>query len=57
MGILKTLNDSYYVFIKEMIEFRRNKMELASLAIMPLIFLVMFGFIFPTGGSHENVQM
>jgi ABC-2 type transport system permease protein len=40
-----------------MIEFRRNKMELASLAIMPLIFLVMFGFIFPTGGSHENVQM
>ena len=57
MGILKTLNDSYYVFIKEMIEFRRNKMELASLAIMPLIFLVMFGFIFPTGGSHENIPM
>jgi ABC-2 type transport system permease protein len=32
-------------------------MELASLAIMPLIFLVMFGFIFPSGNTHENVQM
>jgi ABC-2 type transport system permease protein len=57
MGIIKTLNDSYYVFIKEMIEFKNNRMELATLAIMPLIFLVMFGFIFPSGGSHENVQM
>jgi ABC-2 type transport system permease protein len=57
MDIIKTLNDSYYIFIKEMIGFRRNRMELASLAIMPLIFLVMFGFIFPSGGTHENVQM
>jgi ABC-2 type transport system permease protein len=40
-----------------MIEFRRNKMELASLAIMPLIFLVMFGFIFPSGNTHENIPM
>jgi ABC-2 type transport system permease protein len=40
-----------------MIEFKNNRMELATLAIMPLIFLVMFGFIFPSGGSHENVQM
>ena len=57
MDIIKTLKDSYHVFTKEMIEFKRNRMELASLAIMPLIFLVMFGFIFPSGGSHENVQM
>jgi ABC-2 type transport system permease protein len=43
--------------IKDLIQFRRNKMELSTLIIMPLIFLVMFGFIFPSGGTHENVQM
>ena len=57
MDIIKTLKDSYHVFTKEMIEFKRNRMELASLAIMPLIFLVMFGFIFPSGNTHENIPM
>jgi ABC-2 type transport system permease protein len=57
MDAIKILKDSYHVMIKDLIQFRRNKMELSTLIIMPLIFLVMFGFIFPSGGTHENVQM
>jgi len=57
MDAIKIVKDSYHVMIKDLIQFKRNKMELSTLIIMPLIFLVMFGFIFPSGGTHENVQM
>ena len=43
--------------IKDMIEFRRNKVEVGGLIAFPLIFLLLFGFIFPSGTTHENVQM
>ena len=42
---------------KDMLELRRNKMSLAALFIMPLIFLVMFGFIFPTGNTQLNMPV
>jgi len=57
MDIIKTLKDSYHVMIKDMIELKRNRVELVTLAIMPLLFLVIFGFIYPSGNSHDNIQM
>jgi ABC-2 type transport system permease protein len=57
MGAIEIFKDSYQVMIKDMIEFKRNRIEVAGLVVFPLIFLLLFGFIFPSGGTHENVQM
>ena len=57
MNTVKILKDSYHVMTKEMIELKRDKMTLAGMVAMPLIFLLLFGFIFPSGSTHENVQM
>lgn len=40
-----------------MLELRRNRMQLAALFMMPLIFLLMFGFIFPSGGTQQHMPM
>jgi ABC-2 type transport system permease protein len=42
---------------KDMLEFRRNRLQLAALFMMPLIFLLMFGFIFPSGGTQQHMPM
>jgi len=57
MDIVKMFKDSYHVMAKDMLEFRRNKMQLAALFMMPLIFLLMFGFIFPSGGTQQHMPM
>jgi len=54
---MKILKDSYHVMAKDMLEFKRNRMQLAALFIMPLIFLVMFGFIFPSGNTQQHMPM
>jgi len=57
MDVMKILKDSYHVMVKDMLELRRNRMSLAALFIMPLLFLVMFGFIFPTGNNQQHMPM
>lgn len=57
MDAMKILKDSYHVMAKDMLELRRNRMSLAALFIMPLIFLVMFGFIFPSGNMQQNMPI
>lgn len=57
MDAVKILKDSYHVMAKDMLEFRRNRMQLVALVIMPLIFLVMFGFIFPSGNTQQHMPM
>jgi ABC-2 type transport system permease protein len=57
MEAMKMLKDSYHVMAKDLLELRRNRMSLAALFIMPLIFLVMFGFIFPTGNTQLNMPV
>ncbi|OPX60084.1 MAG: ABC-2 family transporter protein [Methanobacterium sp. PtaB.Bin024] len=57
MNISKILKDSYHVMAKDMLELRRNRMQLAALFMMPLIFLLMFGFIFPSGGTQQHMPM
>ena len=57
MDIAKILKDSYHVMAKDLLELRRNRMSLAALFIMPLLFLVMFGFIFPTGNTQQHMPM
>jgi len=57
MDVVKILKDSYHVMAKDMLELKRNRMSLAALFIMPLLFLVMFGFIFPSGNTQQNMPM
>jgi ABC-2 type transport system permease protein len=57
MDVTKIFKDSYHVMAKDMLEFRRNRMQLAALFMMPLIFLLMFGFIFPSGGTQHHMPM
>ncbi len=57
MDFIKILKDSYHVMAKDMLELKRNRMSLAALFMMPLLFLVMFGFIFPSGSTQQNMPM
>jgi ABC-2 type transport system permease protein len=57
MVVMKILKDSYHVMYKDMLEFKRNRMSLGALFLMPLLFLVMFGFIFPSGNTQQNMPM
>lgn len=57
MDVMKILKDSYHVMVKDLMELKRNRMSLAALFLMPLLFLVMFGFIFPTGNTQQHMPM
>ena len=57
MGIIKGLQDSYRIAIKDLMEFERNRIGLMFLFLMPFFMLLMTGFIFPTGSSYSNIPV
>ncbi len=57
MGIIKGLQDSYRIAIKDLLEFERNRIGLMFLFLMPFFMLLMTGFIFPTGNSYTNIPI
>lgn len=57
MDVIKIFKDSFHIMSKDILEFRRNRMQLAALVVMPLIFLVMFGFIFPSGNAQTHMPI
>ncbi|AEG19260.1 ABC transporter permease [Methanobacterium paludis] len=57
MDAVKMLKDSYHIMVKDLIELKRNRMSLAAMFIMPLVFLGMFGFIFPSGNTQQNMPV
>jgi ABC-2 type transport system permease protein len=57
MSIIKTLQDSYRIAIKDLVEFERNRIGLIFLFLMPFFMLVMTGFIFPTGAGYTDVPV
>jgi ABC-2 type transport system permease protein len=57
MGVIKTLQDSYRIAIKDLLEFERNRIGLIFLFLMPFFMLVMTGFIFPTGSGYTDVPV
>ena len=54
---MKILRDSYHIMAKDLLALKRNRMSLAALFIMPIAFLVMFGFIFPSGNTQVNMPV
>ncbi len=57
MDYLKTLQDSYRIAVKDLLEFERNRIGLIFLFLMPFFMLVMTGFIFPTGNGYTDVPV
>jgi ABC-2 type transport system permease protein len=47
MSFKDILSDSYYIMQKGLLEMTRNRMELVLMIIMPLLLMLMFGFIYP----------
>jgi ABC-2 type transport system permease protein len=54
MGAKNLLSHSLKIARKDLIELFRNKLGLAMLIIMPLLMMVMIGFIYPSNGSSIN---
>lgn len=57
MDTIKMLKDSYHIMHKDLLGLMRNRMSLAALFIMPIAFLVMFGFIFPGASTPTNMPI
>jgi ABC-2 type transport system permease protein len=50
--------DSYHIMVKELLEVTRNRMQLVLVIIMPLLLLIMFGFIYPnTADMPQNMPV
>jgi ABC-2 type transport system permease protein len=54
MGVKRVLRHSAWICWKDLLEFSRSKMRLVMLVLMPLLMMVMTGFIFPSGDSISN---
>jgi ABC-2 type transport system permease protein len=57
MDTIKILKDSYHIMSKDLLALKRNRMSLAALLIMPIAFLVMFGFIFPGANTQTHMPV
>ncbi len=57
MGVIKTLQDSYRIAVKDLLEFERNRIGLIFLFLMPFFMLIMTGFIFPTGNTYSDIPV
>jgi ABC-2 type transport system permease protein len=57
MDPVKMLKDSYHIMHKDLLGLTRNRMSLAALFIMPIAFLVMFGFIFPGASTASHMPV
>jgi ABC-2 type transport system permease protein len=57
MGVIKTLQDSYRIAVKDLLEFERNRIGLLFLFLMPFFMLIMTGYIFPTGNGYTDVPV
>lgn len=57
MDLIKILKDSYHIMSKDLLALKRNRMSLAALIVMPIAFLVMFGFIFPGANTQTHMPV
>ncbi|MFX1522768.1 MAG: ABC transporter permease [Promethearchaeota archaeon] len=57
MKIISTLKHSFWICWKDLLEFRRNKLGLVLLILMPLFMMVMTGYIFPSNNAINNIPV
>jgi len=59
MSVKRLLRHTAWICWKDLLEFSRSKMRVVMLILMPLLMMVMVGFIFPSGSSisHQPVAI
>lgn len=55
--MIKTLKDLWQIAKKDLLEFRRDKLRLATFFIMPVFMMIMTGFIFPNQNTIKNISI
>jgi len=57
MNITYILKDSYHIMEKDLLALRRNRESVAALIILPIAFLLLFGYIFPSATTEQHMPM
>jgi ABC-2 type transport system permease protein len=57
MGAKRVVSHSLWIAWKDLLEFSRVKMALILLILMPLLMMVMVGYIYPTTGSINHLPV
>ncbi len=57
MNIVNILKDSYYIMEKDLLALRRNPESVAALIILPIAFLLLFGYIFPSATTEQHMPV
>ncbi|MFX1385205.1 MAG: ABC transporter permease [Promethearchaeota archaeon] len=57
LKIISTLKHSFWICWKDLLEFRRSKLRLVMLILMPLFMMVMTGYIFPSSNTITNIPV
>ncbi|MHA1356717.1 MAG: ABC transporter permease [Candidatus Helarchaeota archaeon] len=55
--VKRTLRHSLWICWKDLLEITRNKMGMVMLVLMPLLMMVMIGFIFPSTNSLQDTKV
>ena len=54
---INILKDSYYIMEKDLLALRRNRESVAALIILPIAFLLLFGYIFPSATTEQHMPV
>jgi len=54
---MKTLQDLWQITKKDLLEFTRDHLRLATFVIMPMFMMILVGYIFPNQNSLKNVPI
>lgn len=57
MRMISSLKHSFWIAHKDLLEFSRNRMLLVMLFVFPVFLMIMFGFIFPSGNTIEDLPI
>lgn len=57
MSLGKDLKDSLRIAQKDLLEFSRSKMRLATFVLLPIILIALFGFMFPGSGQINHIPI
>lgn len=57
MKLISTLKHSFWICWKDLLEFRRSKLRLVMLILMPLFMMIMTGYIFPSNNAITNIPV
>jgi len=54
---MQTIKDIFHIAKKDLIEFSRDRLRLATFIIMPIFMMILTGFIFPNQNTLKNIPI